>query len=240
MSTRTSSSPLEGLLGLGTIAGLVLAFAPSPAHAQILGIGKKKPKEDYSVSLPAPVAPVAPAANGSIFQVSDGYAALYEGQRARKIGDPLTIVLVERTTASKSASSKLDSGGGFSITPPTTGNLSLFMKSDASVSGGRNFNGTGATDQSNAADRRDQRDDRRHLSQRDDAGARRKAAHAQSRRRTGSDFGHHPCRSTSAPTTASCRPASPTRTSVYVGKGEIARASKQGWLQRFFSIISPF
>ena len=27
---------------------------------------------------------------------------------------------------------------------------------------------------------------------------------------------------------------------VYKGKGEIARASKQGWLQRFFSIISPF
>ena len=26
----------------------------------------------------------------------------------------------------------------------------------------------------------------------------------------------------------------------YVRKGEIARASKQGWLQRFFSIISPF
>ena len=26
----------------------------------------------------------------------------------------------------------------------------------------------------------------------------------------------------------------------YVGKGEIARASRQGWLQRFFSIISPF
>src|SRR3546814_18687571 len=26
----------------------------------------------------------------------------------------------------------------------------------------------------------------------------------------------------------------------YVGKGEIARASRQGWLQRFFSIITPF
>ena len=26
----------------------------------------------------------------------------------------------------------------------------------------------------------------------------------------------------------------------YTGKGEIARASKQGWLQKFFSIISPF
>ena len=26
----------------------------------------------------------------------------------------------------------------------------------------------------------------------------------------------------------------------YVGRGEIARASRQGWLQRFFSILSPF
>jgi flagellar L-ring protein precursor FlgH len=27
---------------------------------------------------------------------------------------------------------------------------------------------------------------------------------------------------------------------AYTGKGEIARASKQGWLQRFFSKVSPF
>jgi flagellar L-ring protein precursor FlgH len=27
---------------------------------------------------------------------------------------------------------------------------------------------------------------------------------------------------------------------VYTGKGEIARASQQGWLQRFFSRVSPF
>ena len=26
----------------------------------------------------------------------------------------------------------------------------------------------------------------------------------------------------------------------YIGKGEIARASRQGWLQRFFSKVSPF
>jgi len=26
----------------------------------------------------------------------------------------------------------------------------------------------------------------------------------------------------------------------YVGRGEISRASRQGWLQRFFSILSPF
>jgi flagellar L-ring protein precursor FlgH len=27
---------------------------------------------------------------------------------------------------------------------------------------------------------------------------------------------------------------------IYTGKGEIARASRQGWLQRFFSMLSPF
>jgi flagellar L-ring protein FlgH len=27
---------------------------------------------------------------------------------------------------------------------------------------------------------------------------------------------------------------------AYIGKGEIARASRQGWLQRFFSKVSPF
>jgi flagellar L-ring protein precursor FlgH len=26
----------------------------------------------------------------------------------------------------------------------------------------------------------------------------------------------------------------------YIGKGEVARASRQGWLQRFFSKVSPF
>jgi flagellar L-ring protein precursor FlgH len=27
---------------------------------------------------------------------------------------------------------------------------------------------------------------------------------------------------------------------TYSGKGELARASRQGWLQRFFSVVSPF
>ena len=26
----------------------------------------------------------------------------------------------------------------------------------------------------------------------------------------------------------------------YTGKGDVARASRQGWLSRFFSVISPF
>lgn len=238
MSTRTSN-PVSGLLGLGTLAALVLAFAPSQAHAQFLGIGKKKPKEDYSVSLPAPVQPVAPVANGSIFQVADGYAALYEGQRARKVGDPLTIVLVERTTASKSASSKLDSSGGFSITPPTTGNLSLFMKSDASVSGGRNFNGTGATDQSNALSGE--------ISVTVAAVYPNGTMLVQGQKRVTLNRGDEFVQIKGIVRTADISPdnrIASTRVAdariAYTGKGDVARAGRQGWLSRFFSVISPF
>ena len=96
-------------LALSAAAGTMVAVAlmPAPAHASLFG--KKKPVEDFSTVRPAPM-PMQPVAqpvqpNGGIFQASDGYAALYEGWRARKVGDPLTIVLVERTAASKSANS---------------------------------------------------------------------------------------------------------------------------------------
>ena len=96
-------------VALAAASGLLVlaAAAPSPAHAGLFG--KKKPPEDFTAVRPAPLplpVPVAAPANGAIFQVSSGYAALYEGWRARRVGDPLTIVLVERTAASKSANSQ--------------------------------------------------------------------------------------------------------------------------------------
>ncbi len=119
------------LIGVATFALLAGAVAPRGAEAGLLG--RKKPVVDFSAVQPEPTPPPPPA-NGSIFQIEAGYAALYEGSRARRVGDPLTIVLVERTAASKSATSTLDSGGGLSITPPTTGLLSLFKPTDASAS----------------------------------------------------------------------------------------------------------
>jgi flagellar L-ring protein precursor FlgH len=242
MSIRTSDrASLSLVLGLavGAVAGLVLVFAATPAHAQILGIGKKKPKEDYSVTMPV-AAPAPPAAaNGSIFQVSDGYAALYEGQRARKVGDPLTIVLVERTTASKSASSKLDSGGGFSLTPPTTGLLSLFKQTDASASGARNFNGTGVTDQSNALSGE--------ISVTVAAVYPNGTMLVQGQKSVtlnrGDEFIQIKGIVRVADITPDNRIAS-TRVAdariAYTGKGDVARASRQGWLSRFFQVLSPF
>jgi flagellar L-ring protein precursor FlgH len=226
-------------LALGSLVALAMTLAPAPAHAQFLGIGKKKVKEDFSVTLPvsAPVAP--PPANGGIFQANDGYAALYEGMRARRVGDPLTIVLVERTSASKSASSKLDSAGGFSLSPPTTGALNLFNKSDASMSGSRNFAGTGSADQANALSGEISvtvaavypngtmlvRGQKRVTLNRGDEFIQIKGIV-----RTADIDAYNRIPSTRV---ADARIA-------YTGKGDVARASRQGWLSRFFQILSPF
>ncbi|RYD99187.1 MAG: flagellar basal body L-ring protein FlgH [Sphingomonadales bacterium] len=226
-------------LAIGSLIACAMAFTATPAQAQFLGIGKKKPKEDYSVTLPMQ-APVATApANGGIFQVNDGYAALYEGSRARRVGDPLTIVLVERTSASKSAASKLDSGGGFSITPPSTGNLSLFKTTDASMSGSRNFAGSGSADQANALSGE--------VSVTVAAVYPNGTMLVQGQKRVtlnrGDEFVQIKGIVRVADIDANNRVPS-TRVAdariAYTGKGDVARASRQGWLGRFFSVISPF
>jgi len=222
-------------IALGTAAlGLALS-AGAPAEARLLG--KKKPPEDYSAA--PPVAPPAAPANGSIFQPQNGYAALYEGSVARKVGDPLTIVLVENTQASKSSSSKLDSGGGFSLTPPSTGALSLFKPSDASVSGARNFNGKGTADQSNSLSGE--------VSVTVVAVYPNNTMLVQGQKRVtlnrGDEFVQIKGLVRFADISADNRVLS-TRVAdariAYTGKGDVARAGRQGWLGRFFSVISPF
>lgn len=220
----------------GAAIAVVLALAAQPAHAQLFG--KRKPKEDYSAALPVAPAPAVPA-NGSIFQAGDGYAALYEGTRARRVGDPLTIVLVERTTASKSAGSQLDSGGGFSITPPSTGNLSLFRPSDIAMSGNRNFKGSGTADQSNALSGEISVT----VAQVFPNGTMLVQGQKRVTLNRGDEFVQIKGIVRPIDIDANNRVAS-TRVAdariAYTGKGDVARASRQGWLSRFFSAISPF
>ena len=222
-------------IALGTAAIGFALSAGVPAEARLLG--KKKPAEDYSAA--PPVAPAPAPANGSIFQPQNGYAALYEGSVARKVGDPLTIVLVENTQASKSSSSKLDSGGGFSLTPPSTGALSLFKPTDASVSGARNFNGKGTADQSNSLSGE--------VSVTVVAVYPNNTMLVQGQKRVtlnrGDEFVQIKGIVRTADIGADNRVLS-TRVAdariAYTGKGDVARAGRQGWLGRFFSVISPF
>ena len=140
-------SRVLNVLALSGIALLAGCVAP-PA----------KPNDPYY----APVLPRTPmpaaANNGSIYQA--GFEQnLYSDRKAFRVGDIITITLNERTSASKSANSKVgkDSstslgltslfGAGVSTNNPLgSGDLSL----DAGYSGTRATNGTAAAAQANS------------------------------------------------------------------------------------------
>ena len=238
MASRTPFRPgahwVELGLAAATAALVVGALAPAPADAR-----KKKPEEVFVPVYPAPVVAAPVAATGSILQVGDGYAALYEGWRARRVGDPLTIVLVERTAASKSSNSKLDSGGGFGLTPPTTGPLNLFNSTDATVSGKRNFGGGGTADQANSLSGQ--------VSVTVAAVYPNGTMLVQGQKRVTLNRGDEYIRIKGLVRTADIAADNTvlsTRVAdaqiAYTGKGDVARASRQGWLSRFFQVISPF
>lgn len=230
---------IELALSTAAAAMVVAALAPLPAQASLFG--KKQPVEDFTTVRPAPmpVQPVQPA-NGSIFQAADGYAALYEGWRARRVGDPLTIVLVERTAASKSATSKLGSKGDLGINPPTTGPLGSLLKStDIGMGGSRNFNGSGAADQSNS------------LSGEISVTVAQVFPNGtmlvQGQKRVTLNRGDEFIRIKGLVRMADIgidNRVESTRVAdaqiAYTGKGDVARASRQGWLSRFFQAVSPF
>lgn len=218
---------------------LLAALVAAPASARL--IPKKKPPEDFSVVRAPVLPPLAPdaAANGSIFQPAYGYAALYEGARAKRVGDPLTIVLVEATAASKSADSKLGSSGGISITPPTTGALSLFKGTDASASGTRNFTGSGSADQANSLTGQ--------VSVTIAEVYANGTALVQGQKRVTLNRGDEYVRIKGVvrfADIAADNTVPSTRVAdaqiAYTGKGDVARASRQGWLSRFFGMVTPF
>lgn len=230
-------------IGLAAAAAAMVAgaFAPSPADAGIIG-GKKKPPEDFTAAR-APIAPPPLPANGAIFQPGAGYAALYEGARARRVGDPLTIVLVEKTAGSKSADSKLDSSGsaGLSLTPPTTGALSLFKSTSgsASASGTRGFTGTGTADQANSLTGEVSVT----VAEVYPNGTMLVQGQKRVTLNRGDEYVQIKGLVRTADIDADNRVLS-TRVAdakiAYTGKGDVARASRQGWLGRFFSVVSPF
>ena len=239
MASPVQSGLAGHWIGLGAIA--LVAFGAAPAEAGIFG--RKQPVEDFTTTRLQPIAqPPATAqapANGAIVQAADGYAARHEGWRARRVGDPLTIVLVERTAASKSSTSKLDSGGGFGITPPTTGPLNLFNSTDATVSGNRNFNGQGTAGQANSLTGE--------VSVTVAAVYPNGTMLVQGQKRVtlnrGDEFLQIKGLVRTADVDRENRVLS-TRVAdaqiAYTGKGDVARAGRQGWLSRFFQVVSPF
>ena len=215
-------------------AALVLASA-APAAANARGAKPKGPSGFEPVA-PAPAAPPH-VADGSIFSAA-GYASLYQGNRARAVGDPLTIVLVESTSTSKSAGSKTQRSGSFGITPPTAGLLSFLNPNALKASGQGSFNGTGNAIQTSAIDATVtvtiaevrangtalvRGEKRMMLSQ-------------------GQEWIQFAGIVRLSDISADNQIAS-TRVAdakiEYAGKGAVQRASREGWLSRFFNHITP-
>jgi flagellar L-ring protein FlgH len=205
--------------------------------AVLLAAGTRAPPPDYRP--PAPVVEAPAPANGAIFQASRGYAPLTSGYRAGAVGDTLTIALVERMQGSVTNSSDTDRNGSVGLTPPTTGPLSIFSASDASLGGNSQFAGSGQSSQGNSLSGEmtvtviEVRPNGTLL--------------VRGEKMVRINRGNELVRVSGIVRLADIGPDNrvpSTRIADaridYTGRGEIARAGRQGWLQRFFSMLSPF
>ena len=108
------------------------------------------PKPMYTATLP--VEPAAqPQATGSIYADQQSME-LFADPRAHRIGDILTITLVESTQASKKAATSTNKKNGNTIGSPTVLGQSLRFggkSADSSLSSSNAFAGDGSSSQSN-------------------------------------------------------------------------------------------
>ena len=224
MSTRTCSAAL--------LVGTIVLAAASPAFA-----GKKRDRTEFAAAASI-VAPRAPA-NGAIYQASNGYAALFEGTRARSVGDPLTILRAERTVASKDVSSNSGRDGNVGLTPPSVGPLSLFSPNEARASGTQAFKGTGTAGQSNSLSGEISVTVAEVLPN----GNMVVRGQKQLTLNRGDEYIQisgivRPSDVSFDNRVLSTRVADARIT--YTGRGDLQRQARPGWLQRFFALASPF
>jgi flagellar L-ring protein precursor FlgH len=216
---------------------LPVAIAALALILPTLAYAREKQANAYAAAMPQPAAPKA--VDGAIFNVAAGYAGLVEGRRARMVGDPLTIVLVENMTTSKTQAGKTQKNGSFSVVPPTAGPLSFLNPNALKASGASSFNGQGNASQTSSlsgevsvtiAEVRTngtalvKGEKRLLLSQGDEW------VQFSGIVRLGDIDGDNRIPSNRVADAHV----------EYAGKGSIARSAKEGWLSKFFNMISPF
>lgn len=185
---------------------------------------------------PPPITHAPPPGDGAIYQASHGYAPLYYGNRAARVGDLVTVVLVERTRTTKSTDGSTNRSGSIGLSLPDFIGID---DEDLNASGGSSFNGSGDASQASSI-RADltvtiaevrpngtalvRGEKLMELSQGEEwvqlSGIIRLADIDSDNR------------------IPSIRVADARIT--YSGAGSVQRASREGWLSRFFSAVSPF
>jgi flagellar L-ring protein precursor FlgH len=112
----------------------------------------RNPKVEVADSTPVapPVQTMPPAANGAIFNAA-AYRPLFEDHRARLPGDSLTVVIVEKISASQKSTSTIDKSaqitGGITALPGIS--PSSFGRASVAGSSANTYAGKGATESSN-------------------------------------------------------------------------------------------
>jgi flagellar L-ring protein FlgH len=207
---------------------------------------------EYAPARPV-MPPPAPVGNGSIYQA--GYEMIwFEDIVARRVGDLLTVTLVENTQANKSATTSTAKGSTVGISNPTLfgstpqfntpGIIPLVSNKDNNLafdlSSSADFTGDGSSTQSNKLSGNITVTVVEVLPNRN--------LYVRGEKRIGINQGNEyvrlagivrPQDITPQNTIESTRIADPTIS--YVGEGELADANSMGWLTRFFnSVLFPF
>ena len=119
--------------------------------------GNVKDKVSYSPTRPQPEM-LPPATQGAIFRTGQEIS-LFEDSKARRVGDLITVVLVEQTTASKKADTNTSKTQDTQLDNPTIlgaplnfnlpGGANRDLNLGTTLSGARSFSGAGDSSQSN-------------------------------------------------------------------------------------------
>lgn len=125
---------------MAAAAALALLLVACAGHTPI----------DEDMDWPEPLPP--PQANGAIYQA--GYdVALFENSTARRVGDIVTIRLVENTNASKSSSTTTKKSTSLDLPGPILGGRPVTVNGtpilEASLDNDSAFDGAGSSKQSN-------------------------------------------------------------------------------------------
>ncbi|MFZ5658170.1 MAG: flagellar basal body L-ring protein FlgH [Pseudomonadota bacterium] len=158
------------LTGCATVMGDVRTFpqtadatgAPTPAQVHAMMAQRTQGMQGMQAQQPAAPAPAMQPAAGTGGSIYAGAAAsgnrgmrLFQDNKAREVGDILTIVLVERTASSTKAQTAVQKDSGIGISAPVIGGIPTTINGrplSAEVEGSRTFAGGGDSQQSNRLD----------------------------------------------------------------------------------------
>ncbi len=228
--------------------GLARRCAPALLFAGLLAgcMGSTAgPPPGFTAPAPPPLSAiseqaVSPAdARGAIFHVGQGYAGLHVGTRARKLGDMVSIVLIENTTTSKSTAGQTNREGSFSITPPASGPLSLLNPNALNPAAQGSFSGGGSAAQQSQLSGTVAVT----IAALYPNGTAEVVGEKQMSLSQGDEWVQFAGRIRLIDIDSDNRLRSSQVANariIYSGSGSVQRASRPGWLSRFFSLVSPF